>query len=277
MNYSELLGHPVASERFLATGTSGSGARLTHLTLNDGRELVAKQGRGLGVEAYMLRLLSARSDLPVPTIWYDTDDLLIMDYLDGTGRLTPNAEEQAADAVAALHGIEADRYGLECETIIGALPQPNPQMADWRTFFAEARLMYMGEHAVREGRLDTATLSRLEAICSRLDELIPDPAPPTLIHGDLWGGNVLVGPGGLSGFIDPAVYHADPEIELAFSTLFNTFGDVFFARYNEHRPIKPGFWEVRRDLYNLYPLLVHVRLFGGGYAGQVTAILDRLG
>ena len=98
-----------------------------------------------------------------------------------------------------------------------------------------------------------------------------------MIHGDLWGGNVLCGSNGLSGFIDPAIYYADPEIELAFMTLFGTVGDRFFRRYGEYHAIRPGFFEIRRDLYNLYPLLVHVRLFGGGYLGQVQSILRRLG
>jgi fructosamine-3-kinase len=93
----------------------------------------------------------------------------------------------------------------------------------------------------------------------------------------MWGGNVLVDGGRIAAFIDPAIYHADPEIELAFSTLFGTYGDTFFRRYGEHRPIRPGFFEARRDIYNLYPLLVHTRLFGGQYAGQVDSILRRYG
>jgi fructosamine-3-kinase len=93
----------------------------------------------------------------------------------------------------------------------------------------------------------------------------------------MWGGNVLVNDGCIAGFIDPAIYYADPEIELAFSTLFSTFGEPFFRRYSEIRPIRPDFFEVRRDLYNLWPLLVHVRLFGGGYVRQVERILKSLG
>ena len=92
----------------------------------------------------------------------------------------------------------------------------------------------------------------------------------------MWGGNVLTREGRIAGFIDPAIYYADPEIELAFATLFGTFGDTFFARYREHRPLAPGFFDVRRDLYNLYPLLVHVRLFGGGYVGGVVRTVRRL-
>jgi fructosamine-3-kinase len=92
----------------------------------------------------------------------------------------------------------------------------------------------------------------------------------------MWGGNVLVRDGRIAGFVDPAIYFADPEIELAFSTLFSTFGEPFFRRYSEIRPLRPGFFEVRRDLYNLWPLLVHVRLFGGAYVASVERTLDKL-
>jgi fructosamine-3-kinase len=77
--------------------------------------------------------------------------------------------------------------------------------------------------------------------------------------------------------LDPSIYYAHPEIELAFITLFGTFGDAFFDRYQQLRPIRPGFFESRRDIYNIYPLLVHARLFGGGYAQQISAALRGLG
>ena len=137
--------------------------------------------------------------------------------------------------------------------------------------------MYMAREALVAGRLPHPTFARLENIAARLDTWIGDDATPSLIHGDMWGGNVLVKAGRITAFIDPAIYYADAEIELAFSTLFSTFGDAFFARYIELRPLRPGFFEHRRDLYNLYPLLVHVRLFGAAYVSQVEATLTRLG
>ena len=110
-----------------------------------------------------------------------------------------------------------------------------------------------------------------------LDRWLVEPARPSLIHGDMWGGNVLARGGRIAGFVDPAIYYADPEIELAFSTLFSTFSDAFFERYGALRPLRPGFFEQRRDLYNLYPLLVHSRLFGGPYPDAVARTLDRFG
>ena len=123
--------------------------------------------------------------------------------------------------------------------------------------------------------MPSASFATLERLCGRLERYINEPPAVSLIHGDLWDGNVLVRDGRIAGFIDPALYYADPEIELAFSTLFNNFGEAFFARYREHRPLAPGFFEVRRDLYNLYPLLVHSVLFGAHYTGAVKSILAR--
>ena len=114
----------------------------------------------------------------------------------------------------------------------------------------------MARLAMEAGRLPASDMTRIETLAGRLDRWIDQPAAPSLIHGDMWTGNLLARGGRVAGFVDPAIYYADPEIELAFSTLFGTFGEPFFARYGEHRPIRPGFFEARRDLYNLYPLLV---------------------
>lgn len=98
-----------------------------------------------------------------------------------------------------------------------------------------------------------------------------------MLHGDLWSGNILARRGRIVATLDPAIYYGHPEVELAFTTLFGTFGEPFFAAYAELAPIAPGFHELRRDLYNLYPLLVHVTLFGAGYLAPVERVLDRLG
>jgi len=125
--------------------------------------------------------------------------------------------------------------------------------------------------------LRSATMARIEKLAARLGEWIDGAGAPSLIHGDMWSGNILVSGERITEFVDPAIYHGDAEIEIAFATLFGTFGDAFFARYNELRPIRPGFFEARRDLYNLYPLLVHARLFGGGYGMRVDSLLDKFG
>lgn len=264
--------------RRMARLTIGHNAELHRVLLADGRQLVAKCGNRLArldIEAYMLRHLAAHSSLPVPAVHHASASLLLMDHIEGGGAIDRAAERHAADLIAALHEISAPAYGFPRSTLIGPLEQPNKSTDDWIAFFRDERLLRMAKAAQEEGRIGHDMRSRAARLAERLGELIPDPNPPALIHGDLWGGNILATDGRITGFIDPAIYHADPEIELAFTTLFGTFGPAFFDRYREHRPIKPGFFEVRRDLYNLYPLLVHVRLFGGAYVHQLDQMLRR--
>lgn len=248
--------------------------------LPDGTALVAKVGgtdAKLGVEGWMLRTLRGRSMLPVPAVLHESDTLLVMERLPSGGAIDGDVERHAAELIAALHGATAPTFGLERDTLIGGLHQPNPPSRHWLPFFRDQRLQFMADVAMRAGRLPASLRKRIDVLCGKLDRWIEEPAAPALIHGDLWGGNVLAADGRVSGFIDPAIYYADAEIELAFTTLFGTFGDAFFRRYGELRPIRAGFFEERRDLYNLYPLLVHVRLFGGSYVHQVEATLRRFG
>ena len=131
------------------------------------------------------------------------------------------------------------------------------------------------EIAGLEGKVGVVATSDVDAIIALDADVVLHMPLPSLIHGDLWTGNVLCHDSRIAGLVDPAIYHADAEIELAFATLFGTFGDAFFARYTEHRPLAPGFFEARRDLYNLYPLLVHTALFGGSYARSVDRTVRR--
>ncbi len=267
----EQVGRVVSARRF----ADGNTTELWLIDLADGRRVVAKHGKGLTLEGAMLRHLADNSRLPVPELFHADDTLLVMSWIEQDGGLTASAQEQAAELIADLHGVGAERYGFAFDTLIGPLHQPNPESPDWIAFFRDHRLMHMARLALEENRIDSGLMAGIERLAELLPDLIGEPAPPSLIHGDLWGGNVLAYRGRIAGFIDPAIYHADPEIELAFSTLFGTFGEPFFRRYAELRPIRPGFFEVRRDIYNLYPLLVHVRLFGGGYRSQVARIVSR--
>ena len=249
--------------------------------LTDGRKVVAKvdgepEGR-LHIEGKMLRYLHSHKALPVPEVLYASPQLLLMTWADGISSFSEPAERNAAALLAALHGVTAPKYGFDESTLIGGLHQPNPWTDRWVDFFREHRLLHMAEAAAREGRMDHGMVRRLEAFAGRLEDFLQEPERPALLHGDVWTTNVLAANGRVTAFLDPAVYYGHPEIELAFITLFNTFGNAFFARYQELRPILSGFFETRRDIYNLYPLLVHVRLFGGGYLAGVERTLGRCG
>ncbi|MEM6491706.1 MAG: fructosamine kinase family protein [Pseudomonadota bacterium] len=246
---------------------------------DDGRRYAVKMGVGARAEARMLRLLSQKGGLPTPEIFGEDDDLLIMAWLDG-GPPCGNADQIAcADALAAAHDATAPRFGLDFTTPIGPFAQDNAPNADWVAFFRDQRLRPQAEAAAREGAIDAAALARFERLASQLDGLLEPPPRPSLLHGDLWAGNLLVNDGALIGVIDPASYFGHFEIELAFGGLFATFDGVFLDRYQDRRNLdrawRTGFERTRRDLYNLFPLLVHARLFGGGYADRALAIAGR--
>jgi fructosamine-3-kinase len=248
--------------------------------LSEGSKAVAKVDRAgeshLEREAYMLRYLGDKSDLPVPKVYHHSEKLLLMEFVEGGGNLS-GAEEHAAELLAALHGITAEAYGHERDTLVGSLSQPNPWTESWVEFFRDQRLLYLSGVAHEAGRLPAELRARLERLAGKIDELLEEPEHPSLIHGDVWGGNVLARGDRIAAFLDPAIYHADPEIELAFIALFDTFGERFFRRYGELREVRPGFFEARRHLYNLYPLLVHVYFFGGGYVRRVDDTLRSFG
>jgi fructosamine-3-kinase len=248
--------------------------------LSDGSKAVAKVDRAgeshLEREAYMLRYLDEKSDLPVPKVYHSSGTLLLMEFVEGSGNPS-RAEEHAAELLAALHSIAAEAYGHERDTLVGSLSQPNPWTGSWVEFFRDQRLLYLAGVAHEAGRLPAELRDRVEKLAGKLGEILEEPERPSLIHGDVWGGNVLARGDRIAAFLDPAIYYADPEIELAFIALFNTFGERFFRRYGKLREIRPGFFEERRHLYNLYPLLVHVYFFGGGYVRRVHDTLRGFG
>lgn len=274
----QAVGQPVQSMGPLTGGCVGEVYRAR---LRDGRDVVVKVDDGaspqLDTEGYMLEYLAAKSSLPVPAVHHSEPSLLVMEFMPGTSMFSRAAEQHAADLLADLHGITAAQYGLERDTLIGSLHQPNALGDQWVPFFRDQRLMAMSRQAHDAGRMDGEMLGRIETFAGKLEEYLREPERPALLHGDVWSANVLADGSRITAFIDPAIYYGHPEIELAFISLFVTFGDTFFRRYSERRPIGAGFFEERCDIYNLYPLLVHVRLFGGGYLSGIERTLGRLG
>jgi len=275
-----LLGRPPSDLRPLSGGDIGT---VMLAEFRDGDRLIVKQPGAGGtdtaeIEARMLRHLRQASDLPVPEVIRAEPGLLLIKYLDGASGLSGAAQADAGRHIAQLHGVTDTAFGLEFDTVIGPLHQPNPRESDWLVFFRDHRLLHMARHAHRRSRLPNAVLGRIERLAEkRLDGLVRPPARPELVHGDLWGGNILARDGRITGFIDPAIYYGHGEMDLAFITLFGTADARFFDAYREIRPIADGFFDARRDLYNLWPLLVHVALFGGSYLGGVERVLDRFG
>ncbi|MEO1248796.1 MAG: fructosamine kinase family protein [Pseudomonadota bacterium] len=278
----QALGRRPTSARPLS---GGSTVEVLTLDLPGGERVVVKWGPGrLTIEAAMLKALADQGSLPLPNVLSAAEDLLILEFIasdnDTKGGLAtpgPKAQIHAAELLAGLHATPFERFGFEIDTLIGKLDQPNPWADDWVDFFREHRLLYMARASEREGTLPAGMLARLEKLGDRLEDLITRPPHPALLHGDVWTGNLLVKGDRIAAFIDPAVYYGDREMDLAFATLFGTVGKPFFDRYQEIAPLEPGFFEIRRDLYNIYPLLVHVRYWDVSYADGIDRTLRKLG
>ncbi|WP_135826741.1 fructosamine kinase family protein [Halorussus ruber] len=277
----DALGVSVASESELDGGEVG---RVHRVELADGRTVVAKTGdTPLDVEAFMLSVLDDRG-LPVPEVFHADSDLLVMEYVEGDGEFGPRAERDVARLLAALHE-ESPResdgrdgtYGFPRDTLSGPYRQPNPWTDSWVAFYRDQRLRFVAEKARSEGLLPAGLFDRLDALAADLDSWLPDDPASSLVHGDVWAENVVARDGEVRALLDPACYFGHAEVELAYAA-FVGFGDGFFETYDDERGIDAGFFDGRCAVYQLYPLLEHLRYFEDDhYAREIGERLVELG
>jgi protein-ribulosamine 3-kinase len=197
---------------------------------------------------------------------------LVLEYLD-THPPAKNFWERFGESLAALHRHRAEQFGYERHNFIGALVQHNTPHSSWSEFFIAERLSPMIARAYQSGLLSAHERARLERLFPMLEQFCPD-EPPALLHGDLWSGNFLSGPHGLPVVFDPAVYFGHREAEIAFMHLFGGFHERLFQAYHAAFPLAPN-WQARMDVFNLYPLLVHLNLFGRSYWSGIEQTLRR--
>jgi fructosamine-3-kinase len=181
-------------------------------------------------------------------------------------------DEMLGRGLAALHKFGAPAFGLDHDNFIGSLPQKNETRATWSDFYRAERLEAQLARAVDRGLVAGGLAREFDRLFERLVSLVGPEDPPSRLHGDLWGGNLHIDEHGHPCLIDPAAYGGHREIDLAMMRLFGGFGSRVFDAYDEAWPLTEGH-EHRVPLYQLYPLLVHVNLFGGGYVGQVARAL----
>jgi fructosamine-3-kinase len=226
-------------------------------------------------EAAGLRWLAEPGALGVPAVLGVLDEpgarLLALEWLEPG---PPGDEAALGRGLAAVHAAGAPAFGGPRPARIGALALPNDPAPSWGQFFARRRLLPLLAPARDRGALSRSGAEAVERVCDRIDDLAGPPEPPARLHGDLWSGNVLAGRDGRPWLIDPAAYGGHREVDLAMMRLFGGFSERVFSAYDEALPLAPGASE-RVALYQLYPLMVHVNLFGGGYAGSVERALAR--
>jgi fructosamine-3-kinase len=191
------------------------------------------------------------------------------------GRATEASEIALGEGLARLHAQQEARFGWRRDNTIGSTPQRNAWCDDWVDFYGRERLGFQLELAESQG-LGGRTVALGRRLCERLSCFFETYRPvPSLLHGDLWGGNWAADDKGAPVIFDPATYYGDREADLAMTRLFGGFGRNFYRAYETAWPLDPGA-DVRRDLYNLYHVLNHFNLFGGGYGAQAGRMIERL-
>ena len=198
---------------------------------------------------------------------------IVMEYLPPSSGRGGQEHEALGRGLAAVHRRSAPAFGFSVTTYCGPTPQDNTFAASWAEFYAERRIRALTRLLERKGEVGTVEQRILERLADRLPALLPQETVPSLIHGDLWSGNVLHTARGPA-LVDPACAYADREMEFGITTLFGGFPDRFFAAYEEAWPLPAG-WRERNPLYRLYHLLNHDLIFGGAYGPQALALAKR--
>ncbi len=232
-------------------------------------EMFEKEAKGLQV------LYDAQS-IKIPEIvlchTVESVSYLVLEFIKSGNRKT-DFWRVFGESLANLHMNTHKSFGLDYDNYIGSLVQRNKQHNEWNTFFVEERLERQILLAMDSGKINTSHVKRFQNLYKYLPEIFPE-EKPALLHGDLWSGNFMVDAGGSACLIDPAVYYGHREADLAFTQLFGGFDTEFYSAYDNILSLEKGFSQ-RADIYNLYPLMVHVNLLGGGYLHTVETILKK--
>jgi fructosamine-3-kinase len=274
------------NERSVVSSRSVSGGDINEaraLRLDDGTVLFMKanQARSIGnflAEARGIRAISAAGAIGTPRILGAGVDgsrsFLLMEYITGRSRIA-GYWAVFAHELARMHRTPTDPeigFGFSSDNYIGSNAQINTPHDSWISFFRSCRLE--PQFRAASGCFDAGGRKRIAWLLDHLDRYLTEPSVPALLHGDLWAGNVITGDDGKAWLIDPAAYYGHPEADLAMTELFGGFPGTFYDVYREDAGLDPGYAD-RRDLYNLYQLLNHLNLFGGGYLPSVDRILRR--
>jgi len=273
-----LLGSSVVATAPVAGGDISTA---TKLRLSDGTTAIMKTHAHpppgfFAAEAQGLRWLGEATDdggVPVPDVLAVDEGSLILRWVE-PGKASADAAAAFGQALAATHGAGAPTYGAEADGFISLLPLPNTPCGSWAEFYAVRRVLPYLKLARDRGAVSEAEAGLVEVVIGKLTALLPE-EPPARLHGDLWNGNVLWGQEGRVWLIDPAAYGGHRELDLAMLALFGLphLPRVLEA-YEERSPLADG-WQQRVALHQLFPLLVHAALFGGGYGARAAEAAGR--
>ncbi|WP_170971172.1 fructosamine kinase family protein [Ilyomonas limi] len=222
----------------------------------------------------LLRIANTSLTIPQPIVYgtYGQQSFLLMEYLE-KGIESKGLWQHLATGLAQLHQHTQPYFGLNDNNYIGTVPQNNTAATTWVSFYAQQRIMPLMQQAYDQHKCTKDDIQLAERLYNKLSALMPE-EPPALLHGDLWSGNYMFTVKGEAAVYDPAVYYGHREMDIAMTLLFGGFDARFYSAYNEAFPLEEG-WRSRVDICQLYPLLVHLLLFGGHYYGNAKNILKK--
>ena len=255
------------NQGYAVTGDTGT----YFVKLNQASQFAMFEAEALGLQQ-MLETATIR--VPKPICWGTADEsaYLVLEWLELRHGDTESREAMGRCLAAMHQWAGSDAFGWDRNNTIGSTPQINSWTADWGEFYAQHRLGYQFQLAKGRG----GHFPKQERLLAAIPQLLAAHQPqPSLVHGDLWGGNAACTVLGEPVIFDPAVYFGDREVDIAMTELFGGFPAAFYRGYNEVFPLNPGY-ERRKTLYNLYHILNHFNLFGGGYGAQANRMIDQI-
>ncbi len=269
MDFKRVIKEKILSANPLGGGDIGSSYRVK----TDSREYFVKRYSFAGTaeaEALGLKAMAESGAVTVPEVLNYDDHFLVLGYI-SQGPRSRDFQKKLGRQLALMHRrSSAERFGFYQDNFIGSTPQKNEWKDSWTEFFTENRIEYQVKHSGNRDLIECwrRLKPNVPGILSGTEE------PPCLIHGDLWGGNVISNPDGDPVLIDPAAYYGHREMELGMTQLFGGFSSDFYSSYDAEFPLKPG-WRGRMDLYKLYHVLNHCNMFGGGYCSQAASLMKK--
>lgn len=268
----------IADTRSVGGGCINQGYKISG---KDGRSYFVKLNQAARLEMFVAEAIGLKQmyatqtiTVPQPICWgtAENSSYIVLDWLNLGGGKGDSWTEMGRQLAAMHRKGTSDHFGWERNNTIGSTPQINTWTDNWADFFAEHRIGYQLKLARRRGGSFPDTNRVIGAIRERLAERQPQ---PSLVHGDLWSGNAAIATDGSPVILDPAAYYGDRETDIAMTELFGGFGNAFYQGYNQEWQLDLGYKQ-RKNIYNLYHILNHFNLFGGGYGSQANRMIQQI-